>query len=266
MAHGPSGVGKTFVVLDWALSIAYLDQWAGKNITNEGGAVAYLAGEGHYGIRGRVAAWKQNAPVGCFRAVLSFARSVRLEYTARPSSSYFEIRRMPEPPALVVVDTLHRFMAGDENSAQDAKTMIDACAVIQKSLIARFFWYTIPEFPTRPKHVRADRLHGAGALENEISIRPDSGGLCITQEKIKDAEKEAPLYFTLESVPIVGWTDEDGEQVTSAVVSFTEKTEKRRQKKRGRRGPDRRNVELFRARRTRRVSVFNLLGDEKISD
>ena len=226
MAHGPSGVGKTFVVLDWALSIAYLDQWAGKNITNEGGAVAYLAGEGHYGIRGRVAAWKQTHPSAASGRFFLSRGACDLNTPQGLQAVISEIRRMPEPPALVVVDTLHRFMAGDENSAQDAKTMIDACAVIQKefdcSVLLVHHTGVSDEAQARARGSSAWR----GALENEISIRPDSGGLCITQEKIKDAEKEAPLYFTLESVPIVGWTDEDGEQVTSAVVSFTEKPKK----------------------------------------
>ena len=43
----------------------------------------------------------------------------------------------------------------------------------------------------------------------------------MKQEKIKDAEKEEPLFFKLESVNIDGWFDEDGEPVSSAVISFT---------------------------------------------
>lgn len=224
MAHGPSGVGKTFVVLDWALSIAYLDQWAGKRTTC--GTVAYLAGEGHHGIRSRVAAWKQvHAGAGSGRFFLSRG-ACDLNTAAGLQSAMSELRRLPEPPRLVVVDTLHRFMTGDENSAQDAKTMIDACALIQRefscSVLLVHHTGVSEEAQTRARGSSAWR----GALENEISIRPESGGICIKQEKVKDAERLDPLFFNLETVEIDGWFDDEDEPVKSAVVSFTEKPKK----------------------------------------
>lgn len=224
MAHGPSGVGKTFVVLDWALSIAYLDIWGGKKVS--GGSVAYLAGEGHFGIRGRVAAWKQKHPEAESGRFFLSRGACDLNTPAGLQSAISEIRRMPESPKLIVVDTLHRFMAGDENSAMDAKTMIDACAIMQKefncSVLLVHHTGVSEEAQARARGSSAWR----GALENEISIRPEGGGLCMKQEKIKDAEKEEPLFFKLESVNIDGWFDEDGEPVSSAVISFTEKPKK----------------------------------------
>ena len=224
MVHGPSGVGKTFVVLDWVLSIAYRETWGGKKIS--GGAVAYLAGEGHFGIRGRVVAWKQTHPeCGAGRFFLSRG-SCDLNTPSGLQGAISEIRRMPETPKLIVVDTLHRFMAGDENSAQDAKTMIDACALMQKE----FDCSVLLVHHTGVSEDAQARARGSsawrGALENEISIRPEGGGLCMKQEKIKDAEKEEPVFFSLESVKIDGWFDEDGEPVGSAVVTFTEKPKK----------------------------------------
>lgn len=57
MVHGPSGGGKTFVVLDWCLRIASaIPDWCGNKVRP--GSVVYLAGEGHHGLRGRIAAWK----------------------------------------------------------------------------------------------------------------------------------------------------------------------------------------------------------------
>ena len=40
----------------------------------------------------------------------------------------------------------------------------------------------------------------------------------IVQRKSKDAEMAEPVYVRLASVEIPGWIDEDGEQVTSAVI------------------------------------------------
>jgi putative DNA primase/helicase len=56
MVHGPSGGGKTFLVLDMVLAVASgCPEWMGHKVTP--GGVFYLAGEGHHGLRGRVAAW-----------------------------------------------------------------------------------------------------------------------------------------------------------------------------------------------------------------
>jgi hypothetical protein len=59
-----------------------------------------------------------------------------------------------------------------------------------------------------------------GALDIEISIVPSKnyGPIGIVQRKSKDAEEAENMYVDLQSVPIEGWMDEDGEQVTSAVI------------------------------------------------
>jgi hypothetical protein len=63
-----------------------------------------------------------------------------------------------------------------------------------------------------------------GALDIEISIVPgkDGGPIQIVQRKSKDAELAEPVWAELTSVTIPGWMDEDGQPVTSAVVSLTE--------------------------------------------
>ena len=63
MVHGPSGGGKTFVVLDWCLRMASgMSDWCGNKVKQ--GNVVYLAGEGHHGLRGRIAAWKHHHQAG----------------------------------------------------------------------------------------------------------------------------------------------------------------------------------------------------------
>jgi putative DNA primase/helicase len=56
-----------------------------------------------------------------------------------------------------------------------------------------------------------------GALDIEISVVPGDT-IEIVQRKSKDAEEAKPVFAELQSVPIKGWLDEDGEQVTSAVL------------------------------------------------
>jgi hypothetical protein len=225
MVHGPSGGGKTFVVLDMCLRIASAtanNAWQGNRVT--GGSVVYLAGEGHHGLRGRIAAWRQyhasdfnNAPLsmhlsrdGCdlntpqgYRRVADAIRHNRIE------------------PSIIVVDTLHRFLSGDENSAQDAKTMLDAC----NNLMQEFKCSVLLVHHTGVSEEAQHRARGSsawrGALDIEISIVPpksDDAPIEIVQRKSKDAEISLPIHVNLKSVPITGWLDEDNEQVTSAVI------------------------------------------------
>jgi hypothetical protein len=134
------------------------------------------------------------------------------------------IRALPKRPNLIVVDTLHRFLLGDENSAQDAKTMLDACG----ALMAEFECSVLLVHHTGVSDEAQHRARGSsawrGALDIEISIVPGKEGspMQIVQRKSKDAEMAEPVYAELQSVTIPGWLDEDEQPVTSAVVALVE--------------------------------------------
>lgn len=218
MVHGPSGGGKTFVVLDWCLRIASkTPEWCGQRV--KPGTVVYLAGEGHHGLRGRIAAWKHKHQAGPLSMWLSRA-GCDLNTPEGYIKAVNHISKLPERPSVIVVDTLHRFLSGDENSAQDAKTMLDACG----ALMEKFGCAVILVHHTGVSEEAQHRARGSsawrGALDIEISIIPakDGGPMQIVQRKSKDAEMAEPVYVRLASVEIPGWIDEDGEQVTSAVI------------------------------------------------
>ena len=218
MVHGPSGGGKTFVVLDWVLHMAAgLTEWNGHKVKS--GAVVYLAGEGHHGLRSRVAAWKQHHQAGKLNMWLSKA-GCDLNTAEGYQRVVDAVRALPVPPSVIAIDTLHRFLLGDENSAQDAKTMIDACA----GLMREFNCSVVLVHHTGVSEEAQHRARGSsawkGALEIEISIVPAKGDnpMQIVQRKSKDAEQAETIYASLGIVPINGWLDEDGDQVSSAVL------------------------------------------------
>jgi hypothetical protein len=218
MVHGPSGGGKTFVVLDWCLRMASgMSEWCGQKVRP--GNVVYLAGEGHHGLRGRVAAWKHHHQAGSLAMWLS-KDGCDLNTPAGYLQVVEQVRGLPENPAIIVVDTLHRFLAGDENSAQDAKTMLDAC----NSLMNEFHCSVILVHHTGVAEEAQHRARGSsawrGALDIEISIVPGKDGvpMQIVQRKSKDAELAQTVHVELQQVTIPGWYDEDNQPVTSAVI------------------------------------------------
>lgn len=220
MVHGPSGGGKTFVVLDWCLRMASQHtNWAGHKVRS--GNIVYLAGEGHHGLRGRVAAWKHHHQAGKLSMWLS-----KDGCDLNTAEGYLRvanaIRQGNIKPDLIVVDTLHRFLQGDENSAQDAKTMLDAC----NNLMREFGCSVLLVHHTGVSEESQHRARGSsawrGALDIEISVIPAKGDepMQIVQRKSKDAELARDIYASLISVEIPGWIDEDGQQVTSAVIQI----------------------------------------------
>ena len=218
MVHGPSGGGKTFVVLDWCLRIASsTPDWCGNKVRP--GHVVYLAGEGHHGLRGRIAAWKHHHQAGKLNMWLS-KHGCDLNTPAGYLKVVEHIRMLPETPKVIVVDTLHRFLAGDENSAQDAKTMLDACG----NLMMEFNCTVILVHHTGVSDEAQHRARGSsawrGALDIEISVIPskDKQPMQLVQRKSKDAEIAEPIYLDLQQVTIPGWYDEDNHPVTSAVT------------------------------------------------
>ena len=217
MVHGPSGGGKTFVVLDMVLSIASgKADWCGNVVRP--GPVVYLAGEGHHGLRGRIAAWKQHNSVNSLNMWLSKAGE-DLNTPAGYLHVQQAIKALPYPPSAIVVDTLHRFLAGDENSAQDAKTMLDACSGLMREFGSSVVLVHHTGVADEAQHRARGSSAWRGALDIEISVVPGKDGapLEIIQRKSKDAELAEPVYMTITPVPLP-WQDEDGEPVTSAVV------------------------------------------------
>ena len=223
MVHGPSGSGKTFVVLDMMLRIAGgIDEWQGQRVSE--GNVVYLAGEGHHGLRGRIAAWKTaNRPD---RLNMWLSRDGCDLNTAQGYQRVADsLRALHRSPDVIVVDTLHRFLLGDENSAQDTKTMLDAC----NGLMREFGCTVLLVHHTGNSEEAQHRARGSsawkGALDTEISVVPpkqQGQAVSVVTRKAKDYDLPAPVYGTLEPTSIPGWFDEDGEQVTSAVFTETE--------------------------------------------
>lgn len=124
--YGPTKVGKSFLSLDAALSVAYGIPFLGRKTTQ--GGVLYMIGEGARGQRLRLEAWAQEKgvegfipppPVKMWAPVLDF-RSGLSEIKAY-------LKEM-EAPSLVVVDTLARFFGGsDENETRDMNLFVNAC-------------------------------------------------------------------------------------------------------------------------------------------
>lgn len=227
MLFGPSGVGKSFLLIDWMMHIATARPcWNGKKVKS--GQVVYLAGEGHHGIKGRIKAWMQENGQEVDDIKLHISKSACDINTRQGITKVMqELENLNEPPALVVIDTVNRFLDGDENNSQDVRNMMNACDVIRQEYpdCTNVLVHHTGVSGEAQKRARGSSAWKA-AMDVEFCISPQDGAVELSQLKAKDGRAMDPWCFELKEIPLDGMHDEDGDQVTSAVISPTEAEDK----------------------------------------
>lgn len=215
LAYGASGSAKTFVAIDWACTIASgLGEWLGLRASH--GTVVYLAGEGHYGIRQRLAAWCQEHG----RTELDlFVSPSGQDITSKEGFLRVaqSIALLDPAPCLIIIDTLHRHMSGDENSGKDIGAMVRACDALREQ-----FGCTVLIIH-HSGHSNSDRERGHSSIRGSLDIsiqvtRNDADVVTLHQGKAKDAREQPDRYLKMRTVTIGNRVDDDGEPVTSIVL------------------------------------------------
>ena len=122
LLYGQPGIGKSFLALDWALSIATGQDWMDRRVQQ--GSVVYVYAEGAPGLKRRIAAWQathgqSNCPLWTLPRPLEVSNGVvRSELLSA-------IQQAAITPRLLVVDTLARCFGGaDENATADMNAFV----------------------------------------------------------------------------------------------------------------------------------------------
>lgn len=190
--YGPPGVGKTFVALDLAFSIALGGEFAG--LKTQRGAVIYVVCEGARGFRDRVDAYTVTR--GCFNAPVGF-QIYPINLFTSGSRALIECARSWQETVkprlgLIVIDTLARASAGmDENSGRDMGQVIQAADTIWRELGC----FVLLVHHSGKDISRGSRGHNSllGALDFEGEVSEGR----FTARKVKDSEVPAPISFQL---------------------------------------------------------------------
>lgn len=264
MCFGESGAGKTFFVLDLALTIASgMTDWHGHRV--KPGPVVYLAGEGHYGLKARIAAWVHERGRDVDDIYVSES-ACDLNTDEGYSKVVREINDYEARPVLIVVDTLNRFLLGDENKADDARSMIDRCGRLMQefgcSVLIVHHTGVSPDARTRARGSSAFK----GAMDVELLVEAVAGGaIKVTQTKSKDAEVPPPLCFDKVQTTVPGWYDDDGDPVTSVVLEPAEAVKAEGETKRGKAAQ--RGMDAYeQAARTKGHLVGDMFGGVDLED
>jgi hypothetical protein len=224
MVHGPSGAGKTFLVIDWCMRIATgTSDWIDSRV--KPGGVVYLAGEGYTGLSQRLQAWAVHNGTTEKNEDMVMSRSgCDLDSPEGLANVIRQIRGSGIKPSIIVVDTLHRFMRGDENTAKDAGAMIANCDALKQEFGCSVLLVHHTGNAAEAQHRARGSSAWRGALDVEIGVQPPpaelgaDGGIVVSLLKMRDADPVPPVCVKLQRIDLPGRVDEDGEQVTSAVL------------------------------------------------
>ncbi len=195
--YAPPESLKTFVALDWALSIAAGLPWQGRATTQ--GRVVYAMGEGIGGLAPRVAAWKRRREFSGTAGVFFAKRCPDL--LELKDVDKFILAANACKPALIVIDTLARALpGGDEDSAKDmGKLIYWLDRIIEQTGAAVLLIHH-----TTKRSAKDERGSGAlrGAADSMWRIQRAGNRLKLLSEKEKDTERPAPIEMKVEIVEL----------------------------------------------------------------
>lgn len=189
---GKPGSGKSFVALDWALSVAVGMWWFRKRV--EKGGVLYVAGEGVGGLNQRIDAWQIAHTIPDLGDHQLHIHSGAINMLDQQWSDALVALAVELQPALVVADTLARVMVGgDENAARDMGLAINAANKIQNATDAAVLFV---HHDTKEGSTMRGSSALLGAVDTSIECKADGANMTLKCEKQKDARpfEEVRMY------------------------------------------------------------------------
>ena len=232
------GVGKTFVTLDLAASVASaalnddsIGSWSGLKV--KGGSVVYCCGEGHRGFERRMHALtlanKAQPGAPLFSLPNDMHLNVMDEESVDKLVDYCRLIQLTKPHELrmIVIDTLASSSGGIDENAQ-MQLVVDKCAEIRQrlggSVHIALVHHTGKDDARGARGgyalqcgvdtiLRLDKVEVPGYAEN--ADKPMER-IRASVEKQKDAAKNEPLDFRMEVVDM--GLDDENDPITSCVV------------------------------------------------
>ncbi|MDO8843840.1 AAA family ATPase [Methylicorpusculum sp.] len=213
LLFGAPGAGKSLFALDWAFCMAAGIAWHGYS--TEPVDVVIIAGEGFAGLGRRLKAlelkYQMKAPARLFISEQP-ANMISDDSVAMVAEV---VGAICPKPGLIIIDTMHRNMTGDENSSQDIGRFISNVDFFFKPMGSAVL------IVHHSGHGAQDRSRGSSsiraAMDGEFAANKDGDAIILSCQKAKDFEALKPLQFSLKQIDL-DWLDDDGEPLTSVYL------------------------------------------------
>lgn len=195
---GPSGHGKTFICMDWALSIASGREWQGCKVRK--GVVVYCAAEGARGAKRRAAGWMKHHDITSVRDMHFYAGAPQLRDDN--DFEYFLEQVKPLNPDLVVVDTLATTIGGDENSSEHMGHYISQLKKLQRLLnkgkASVLVVHHVPLSSGKGGQPLRERGHSSyrASVDTSIAVEAKGAAFKLSQIKIEAVKQKDDVELT----------------------------------------------------------------------
>jgi hypothetical protein len=205
MLYGEAGTYKTFLGLDWALSVSAGRPWNGREVHQ--GDVVYVYAEGSKGMLKRIRAWcLARGPAGGHFRTLPTALDVLDDHRVQELIDL--IRHASLAPNLVIIDTLARcFGDGDENTQKDMNAFVAGCDAIRQAF-PNLTVLVIHHAGKNPKAKDRGSTALRGAADTVMHLKRPGGGnvIILSCEKQKDAPEFSDIRLVARTIAFADGT------------------------------------------------------------
>lgn len=186
--YGPSGSGKSFLMLDYAIRIA---------TAHPDRSVIYIAPEGGSGYWKRAQAWAAYHEADLPTNLIFLLDAPRLDDQIERAELITLLA--PYRPILVTIDTLARCAIGlEENSAKDMGVFINGTDVVRRALECGI---SLIHHTGKAGTVYRGSSALIGAADSAIEVQLDAELIRLECAKAKDEKPFEPEAFTLKLIP-----------------------------------------------------------------
>lgn len=219
LLFGESGAGKSLFAMDWAFCAATGRDWHGHKIKEELKTLIIM-GEGLRGASMRFKALSQKYGEAPKNIRLS-RRSINLLDSKEADDILKIVAELDFKPDIIMIDTLHRNMVGDENSSEDMAMYFKSIELLARRLDAAIV--TVHHSGHGDKGRSRGSSSIKAAMDAEFCVTKNGDGITFSCTKSKDFGFGTDMSFIIKEVELEGevfYDADDDKQITSVYLEY----------------------------------------------
>ena len=219
LIFGESGAGKSLFAMDWAFCAANGENWHGHKVKEELKTL-YILGEGFRGASMRFKALSQKYSLTPKNIRLS-RRSINLLDNREADEIIKIVTELDFIPDIIIIDTLHRNMVGDENSSEDMAMYFKSIELLARRLNSAVV--TVHHSGHGDKGRSRGSSSIKAAMDAEFCVTKNGDGITFSCTKSKDFGFGTDMSFVIKEVELDGdvfYDEDDDKQITSVYLEY----------------------------------------------
>ena len=225
LLFGESGAGKSLFAMDWAFCAANGENWHGHKVKEELKTL-YILGEGFRGASMRFKALSQKYSLTPKNIRLS-RRSINLLDNREADEIIKIVTELDFIPDIIIIDTLHRNMVGDENSSEDMAMYFKSIELLARRLNSAIV--TVHHSGHGDKGRSRGSSSIKAAMDAEFCVTKNGDGITFSCTKSKDFGFGTDMSFVIKEVELDGevfYDEDDDKQITSVYLKYNGESKK----------------------------------------